>query len=124
MDLNAGEKWLKNVLLAYLILAIIGSFAFAAGQAFSYEKSDRDFLGSNSYFSSIVHTIDWLAEDTPAISNAYKNSNSPLRNGLLRVFTLAGITGITVFLAKSNFKININENFPVIKNLFPLKLRI
>ena len=124
MNLSAGEKWLKSVLMVYLIFAVIGSFAFSTGQAFSYEKINRDILGSSSYFSSMHHTIDWLAEDTPTISKANKHSNPALRNSLLRVFTLTGIIGTAVFLTKSNFKINKNDNFPVIKNLVPLKLRI
>jgi len=124
MNLNAGEKRLKNILMVYLILAIISSFVLSARQTFLYEKPNKDTLGSNIYFSSIVQNIDWLAEDTPAVSKAYKYSNNPLRNSLFRVFTLTGIIGIAVFLAKSNFKINKNDNFPIIKNLVPLKLRI
>ena len=124
MNLNAGGKWLKSVFLVYLALAIISSFAFSTGQDFSYQKTKKDILGSGNNISSIAHTIDWLAEDTPIISKAYKYSNAPLRNGLFRVFTLAGIIGIAMFLTKSNFIVNKNDNFRIIKNLVPLKLLI
>jgi hypothetical protein len=124
MSLDVEKKWLKNVLLGYLIFAIIGSFAFSTGQAFSYEKADKDILGSNVYFSSINRSVDWLAVDTPSISKSNRYSNSPLRNILFRVFALSGIIGIAVFLAKTNFKTNKNDNIPIIKNLVLLKLRI
>ena len=124
MYLNVGEKWLKGVFLVYLILAIMGSFTFTAGQTNSYEQTNKDILGSNSYFSSIALTIDWLAEDVLIIGKAHKHSNSPLRNGLLRVFTLTGVIGIIMFMAKSGFTIDKNDNYPTIKNLVQLKLRI
>ena len=124
MNLNVREKWLKSVFMVYLIFTIIGSFTFSTGQAFSFEKSNEDILGSTIYFSSIIHAIDWLAEDTPTVGKAYRYSNPSLRNNLFRVFTLTGIIGIAMFLVKPNFKINKNDNFPIIKNLVPLKLRI
>ena len=124
MNLNIRDKWLNNILMAYLVLAIIGSFAFSTGHAFSYEKSDKDTLGSSVYFSSINHSVDCLAVDTLSISKSNRHSNSPLRNILFRVFALSGIIGMGIFLAKTNFKITKNDNFPIIKNLVPLKLRI
>ena len=124
MSLNGGKKWLKFVLPIYLILAIAGSFAFSAGKDLLYANTNGDIPGSGSYFSSTVRTVDWLAEDTPTINNANKHSNTLLRNRLIRVFAITGIFGIAVFFAKSNFKINKNDNFPKIKNLVPLKLRI
>ena len=124
MHLTAGGKWLKSVLMVYLVLAIIGSFAFSAGQTFSYVKSDKDVLSSNIYFSSINHVVDWLAEDTPIVSKAQRNSNSPLRICLLRIFTITGIISIAMLFAKSNVKINKNNNFLTVNYLVPLKLRI
>ena len=125
MVLNVEKKWQKLILPVYLILAVICSFVFSTDQALLYEKSEKDILGSGSYFSSLAtHTIDWLAEDAPTISKVHKYSNSPLRSGLLRVFVLAGLIGIALFLAKSNFKINKNNNLPIVKKLVPLKLLI
>ncbi|MCL1927360.1 MAG: hypothetical protein FWG07_01015 [Treponema sp.] len=124
MSLNAGNKRLKSVLLVYLILAITGSFAFSTGQSFSYEKINNDILGSGRNISSITHIIDWLAEDTPVISKAHKYSNTPLRSGLLRIFTLTGTIGIAMFLVKSNFSMIKNTTFLTVNYLVPLKLRI
>ena len=123
MSLN-GDKWLKSVLIVYLILAIAGSCALSTGHAFSYEKTNNDILGSGRNISSIAHTIDWLAEDTPTISKAHKYSNSPLRNGLLRVFILTGITGTAMLIALSGFTIYKNTAFLTANYLVPLKLRI
>ena len=124
MNLNTGEKWLKKILMVYLALAIIGSFAFSIGQTFSFERLDKNTLSSSINIFSTAHTIDWLAEDIPSISKAYKYSNSPNRNSLLRIFTLPGIISTAVFFAKSDFKKNNNDNFPKITKLVPLKLRI
>jgi len=124
MNLNAEKKRLKIVLPVFLILAITGSFALSTGKDLPNTNSNKDNPGSGSYFSSTVRTVDWLAEDTPTINNANKYSNTPLRNGLIRVFIFTGIFGIAMFHAKSNFKINKNDIFPKIKNLVPLKLRI
>ena len=124
MNLNAADKRLKSFLLVYLVLSIIGSFVFSIGQDFSYETTNKDILGSVNNISSISHTIDWLAEDTPVISKAHKFSNTTVRDGLLRLFVPAGIINIAMFSAQSNVKTYKNNNFPKIKNLVPLKLRI
>ena len=110
--------------MVYLMLAVIGSFVFSADQALLYEKSDKDTLGSSRYFSSITNTVDWLAENSPTISKVHKYSNSLLSGGLLRVFVLAGLIGMALFLAKSNFKKNTNNYLSIVKKLVPLKLRI
>ena len=123
MILNVREKWFRLALPAYLILAILGSFALSTDKSFYFEDFSKDSLGSSSYFSPIVLTIDWLAENSPTINKAHKYSHPSLRNGLLHVFTSIGVTVIAMFLAKSNFKTNKNDNFPILKNLVPLKLR-
>ena len=121
---KAGRNWQKCALLVYLILAVIGSLAISTGEAFCFRDSDRGNLGSSSFFSPIGYAVDWLAEDIPAISKAHGYSFSLLRNGFLRVFVLAGALGIAIYLGKSNFKIIINDNIPIIKDIFLLKLRI
>jgi len=114
-------KGLKLFLLTYFILALIGSSAISAGEAFCYEYSNNDNLSSGTYFSSVGHTIDWLAGVT--IRKANSNSNSPLRNRLLRVFTFAGAIAISTYLMVANLKIK-NDNIQIINNHVPLKLRI
>jgi len=116
-----GEKRLKIFLLTYFILALIGSSVISAGEAFCFEYSNNDNLNSGTYFSSVGHTIDWLAGVT--IRKANSNSNSPLRNRLLRVFTFAGAIAISTYLMVANLKIK-KENMPIVKNLVLLKLRI
>jgi len=116
-----GEKRLILILLIYMILALISSSAISTGEAFCFEYLNNDNLGSDRYFSSIDHTIDWLAEVTIRKTNGYSNSLS--RNRLLRVFVFEGIIAVTTYLAGANQKNN-NYNISIIKNFVLLKLRI
>jgi len=118
------KKWAKFSLFAYLILALIGSSAISAGEAFSFDYSDSDSLSSGGYISSIDHTVDWLVSDILTLRKARGYSNSLLRNRLLRVFTFAGTVSIALFLAGANLKIINNKNIQITKNLVLLKLRI
>jgi len=120
----AYKKRSKLALLAYLILALIGSSAISAGEAFYLEYLNNDGMCSGRYFSSIGHTIDWHAGDALTIRKARGFSNSPLRNRLLRAFALAGTIAVAAYLVGENLKIINNNNIPIIKNLVPLKLRI
>jgi hypothetical protein len=118
------RKRLKFVLLSYLILALIGSSAISAGEAFCFEYSNNDSICSGRYFSSISHIVDWLAGDVLTIRKTSGYSNSPLRNRLLRLFALAGTTAAAIYLAGANSKTIKNDNIPIMKNLVLLKLRI
>ena len=117
------KKRTKFVLFVYLILALIGSAAISAGEAFCFEYSDNDSLSSGGYFSS-DHTIDWLAANALTLRKVRGYSNSLLRNRLLRVFALAGIISIAMYLVGENLKIIKDDNIPILKNLVLLKLRI
>ena len=118
------KKRLNLFLLAYLVLALIGSSAISAGEAFCFEYSNNDSIYSGKYFSSINHFIDWLAGDVLTIRKTNGFSNSPLRSRLLRVFALAGTIAAAVYLAGTNLKTLKNVNNPTVKNLICLKLRI
>jgi len=117
------KKRSKSVLLAYLILAIIGSSAISMAEYLYFEYSSNDNLSSGSYFSPISQTFDWLAGDILKIRKSRDNSNSQLRNKLLRVFTLDGTISMAIHLSEANLKIK-NDNIQVIRNLVLLKLRI
>ena len=117
------KKWTKFVLFAYFILALIGSSAISAGGAF-YLEDPYDSLSSGRCFSSMDHTVDWLAASTLTLRRARGFSNSPLRNKLLRIFTFTGIFSIALYLVGENLKIIKNDNIQITKNLIPLKLRI
>jgi len=121
---KTGEKRLKLVLLTYLILALIGTSVISMGEAFYLEYSNNDSISSGACFYSISHTVDWMAGEALTLRKARGYSNSPLRNRLFRVFALAEITAIALYLVGENIKIIKNDNIPIIKNLVPLKLRI
>jgi hypothetical protein len=118
------KKWAKFVLFAYLVLALIGSAAISAGEAFYLENSNDDNLSSGRYFSSINHNIDWLTENVLTLRKDRGYSNSLLRNRLLRILTFSGIFSIALYLVGANLKIIKNDNIHIIKNLVSLKLRI
>jgi len=118
------KKWAKLVLFAYFILALIGSSAISAGEAFYLENSNDDSLSSDRYFSSIDYNVDWLAASILTLRRARGYSNSPLRSKLLRIFTFTGIFSIALYLVGANLKIIKNDNIQILKNLVPLKLRI
>jgi len=113
-------KGIKPFLLAYIIFALIGSSALSMGEAFFVKYSNNDNLNSK-YLSSINHSIDWLA--AIKIKKLGSNSNSTLRNRLLRVFTFSGAIAIIVYLLSKSLKIK-NNNITIIKNPVLLKLRI
>jgi hypothetical protein len=81
-------------------------------------------MGSGRYFSSISRIVDCLIEDKTTIGKAHGNSNSPLRDRLLSVFTFAGTIVMALYLAASNSTITKNDNISLAKNLILLKLRI
>jgi hypothetical protein len=84
------------------MLALIGSSAISAGEAFCFEYSNNDILSSGRCFSSINHTVDWLARVTIRKANDYPNSMS--RSRLLRVFALAGIIVTVICPVETNLK--------------------
>jgi len=118
------KKWLKLVLLAYLVLALIGSSAISAGEAFCFDYSNNDSIYSGRYFSSISHTLDWLAGDVLTIRKTNGFPNSPLRNRLIRLFTLAGTIAAVIYLVGANLQTLNKDNNPTIKNLVLLRLRV
>jgi hypothetical protein len=117
------KKGAKLVLFMYLILALIGSAAISAGEAFCFEYSNNDTLSSGGYISP-GHTIDWLVADALTLRKANGYSNSPLRNRLLRVFTFAGTISMALYLVGAKLKKMNNDNIQTIRNLVLLKLRI
>jgi len=114
------EKGGKLFLLAFIIFTLLASSVISMGEAFFIEYSNNDNLNSR-YISSIDHSIDWLA--AVKIKKTGSNSNSPLRNRLLRVFTFSGAIAVIVYLLSKNIKTK-NDNITPIRNLVLLKLRI
>jgi len=118
------KKWFNLFLLAYLALALIGSSAISAGEAFCFDYSNNDSICSGRYFSSISHTFDRLAGDILTIRKTNDFSNSLLRSKSLRVFTLAGITAAAIYLVGANLQTINKDNNPTIKKIIFLRLRI
>jgi hypothetical protein len=122
-----GKK-LKLFLFMYLILVLICSSVNSASEAFCFESSNNDSLGSSGCFS-VISNIDWLTGEILTLKKANGHLNSLLRNRLLRIFTFAGIISagiifIAVYLVGVKQKTVNNDNIPLIKNLVIVNLRI
>ena len=115
MTYKKVKKWSHVLLLVYLVLAITGSFAFQMREAFCFDKLNTNRLNSAFFLSSIVHTVEWLAENT---------SNSALRNGYLCLFLFAGIQAATIKIARSYLLVMKNDDTSIIRNTNLIKLRI
>jgi len=124
MACTAGAKWLKFTLLFFLIFAIICTLALSTGETFCFLHIGKDSIGSGVFLAPLDHTVDWLAEDTPTVGKAQGYSGTPLRNGILRIFSFAGLIVITMFLGNKKYQIIKNDNIPYLNNIIPLKLRI
>ena len=122
MTCYLGKKWLHIILLAYLVLAVPGSLVFSVGESFCVDNLDTDSLGADVFFSSISHTVDWLAEDTTIGKAQY--SSSRLRYGLLRELDFVGICITALYFARSYLQLIKNDNVFTARNHIPLILRL
>jgi hypothetical protein len=111
-------------MVSLLIFVIIIAFTISTSEASIFGYSNKDIIGTGRYCESISHAVDFLAEDTTTIGKDLRFTNSPLRNGLLRVFTLAGTIAIAPYLAGANIKAIKNDAILLTKNHIFLKLRI
>ncbi|GHV57306.1 hypothetical protein AGMMS49579_22980 [Spirochaetia bacterium] len=124
MVLFLEGKWPRLILAAYLAIAIMGLFTFAAaGPLRSLDSWDNDPF-SESFFTSIDLAIDCLAEGETIMSRAGRYSFSPLRTGFLRLLMLNAPQNAGSVLAQSSLKAIEKVNYLDIKNTILLKLRI
>ena len=119
-----GKKSLHLLFFIYLILALTGSFVISISESFCVDYLNANKLDSFGFFSIINHNVDWLAEDTATIGNAYGNSFFPLYNGLLRALLFAGIPAAAICVSGSRFHLIKNDRISHLKNNILLKLRI
>ena len=124
MTKNSAKKLLFSILLLYLALAVPLSFAFSIGDVFNnvgLKQNKSDYVSS---FSAITYNVDWAAGDIATIGRGRGHSVLSLRNILLRVFMLAGITAATTAFAGSLFHIKKYKSTYNAKNNILVKLRI
>jgi CHASE3 domain sensor protein len=121
MFYNINKKSLNIFLLTYLIFVLTCSSAISAAEAFGNEYSNNNNHNSNTYFSSVGHSIGWLVKVT--FKKTTGNSNSRIRSKFFRLFTFAGIIAMVIYLMRVNLK-NKNNKIQTVKNLVLLKLRI
>ena len=122
MVCNRKKEKLYLILLVFLMLAMIGSFAFSTNEVLN--NSDTDKLGPAGFFSSADLNFDWLAENTTTIRKAIRYSSLPLRNGFFRVFASILICSTAMCLIRPHYLSIKNDNTIIFKNNILLKLRI
>lgn len=119
------NKGLKPAFLVYLIIAVIGSFTISLVESVCFDSPCRDdSLSSNNYLSSIIHTIDWVAENITTIGKVHRFSSSQSRNVFARLFLLLGSFIGVIYPEKILCKIIKTDNNTGIKKQILLKLRI
>jgi hypothetical protein len=124
MVLFAAGKWPGLILASYLVLAIAGSFTFAVAEDLAFDEPGETWQPSSGCFTPINHPIDWLAEETAAISKGQTYSFSPLRYGGLRIFLPTRPHSAGKSLEQSSLNPLNKTTFFTIKNTILLKLRI
>jgi hypothetical protein len=91
MVLLLGKKWLRLILAAYLVLAVMGIFTFAVIdplQSDGFWKAKTG--GSGGFFTLIDHTTDCLSENAIVLGKAKGHSFSSLHNSSLRITMFPG----------------------------------
>jgi len=78
----AGKKRLYPIVVLLLVITICGTFAFSITETCNTSGATGNKPYSNGIFSPVDHTVDWLAEDTPASGRANKASSYAMRNWL------------------------------------------
>ena len=124
MERNATKKWSCLILLAYLLLAVTGSFAFSTSEVFHYANFDGGRQDSAGFSPATVHAFVWLAEDAAKISEANGYSFSLFRNALNLVFASIFICSAATWFLRSYFLLIKNDKTIIFKNNILLKLRI
>jgi hypothetical protein len=122
MTLLFEKKWPRCILTAYLILVIMGTFAFSVADKFDFSEFEENQAVSSVFFAPTEYTADWLIEDTAKIGKADRHSSSPLRNGVAPASL--GIQNAGVFLVQSPLKTIKKTQYPNIRDIILLKLRI
>jgi hypothetical protein len=118
-----GEKRLRCVLAGYLVLVILGTFAFSMAETFDSSEFEIKRAVSGGFLAPTEIAVDWLAEGTAIISKAEEYS-SPLRNGTLRTSAPSGVQNTGALLVQSSLNAIKKTQHPDIKNTIILKLRI
>ena len=120
---SAGwKKWSFPVFASWLILVILGTFAFSMGEICQSDFTARGRLPVGSIYTYKNQTIDWLAGEAVSVTRANESLSSTLRSGALRCFIQPGTSSTAFNSAESPFQITINEHALNRKNLIILRL--
>ncbi|MDR2178318.1 MAG: hypothetical protein LBP20_09820 [Treponema sp.] len=117
------KKWLCHILVAGLVPAVMGMFAFSIAENFDLFYFAQNPAVPDGVFSSLEHDIDWLIEDTVIISGVNGRSRSSPHGGSVRIFMPPGIQSAGTFLVQPPLAAGQKQYFNI-KPAILLKLRI
>jgi len=121
---NTGKKLLLVVLLTYLLFAVPGYFVSVMEETFPSINLNTKKINSYINFSPMIHTVDWVADDSGTVDKAHGKSSSPLRNGTLRIFSHEQMCIILMCFAIL-FIFTIKKDYIfILKNNIPMKLQV
>jgi len=106
----------------YLVIAVMGTFAFTAAEPFQNFNSKDTFSGG--FLSSVNQAADCLAETTVAINRANRCSSAPMCNGWQRIFLPSGIQNTGTYLIGVSIQTADEYLIPILKNTILIKLQI
>jgi hypothetical protein len=121
---SVEKKRFYPTVVSILVIAIFGTFAFSITEIPNTQGLTGNKPYSKGIFSTVDHTIDWLAEDTPTVGRTNKTLFPAMRNALSRLLMPVEIhsaaeypIAFSIHTAKSNYSHNN-------KNTIQLNLRI
>jgi hypothetical protein len=117
-------EWARFVAGAYMVAALMGTFAFALADSFPGIDIGKDELSPGGIFAPIDYAVNYLAESSGATGKTGRNSFSPVRNNSLRVDMLSGFQKIETLFSYDSLRTIEETNHFDKKNTIFLKLRI
>ena len=119
------RKKRPGILLAFfLVIAITGTFTFAAADTLLFGVLGAAAPVSGGLLTSMDYAIDWLSTEPVRIGRARGYATSPMRNGVPRICMAIKPQPIGGALVLSSLKAVIDIHCLEIKNVTPLKLLI
>jgi hypothetical protein len=113
------------ILVAYTVLAIVGSFSLAATEPLRSVNYTIENHKSDTILGALEnHFVQHPAEEPGITTKTDNTSFSPIRTGFQRIASIFGLTNTGITLSKTPFMANTKITYTGLKNVIPLKLRI
>jgi hypothetical protein len=118
------QKWLRLILAAYMVLAMMGTFIFVLVESFPEVNLAGDEITEGNNFSSIDYAIDCLSESGSLTGKTGRHLFFPARNDFLCISTPAELQNSETFFSRLSLRTIEETNHLNKKSSISLKLRI